>query len=39
MSKVFSIMLICLLMVAGSAAAGERNNTASYNRLASRLKM
>lgn len=34
MSKVFSIMLICLLMVAGSAAAGERNNTASYNRLA-----
>lgn len=34
MSKVFSIMLICLLMLAGSAAAGERNNTASYNRLA-----
>ena len=34
MSKVFSIMLICLLMAAGSAAAGERNNTASYNRLA-----
>lgn len=34
MSKVFSIMLICLLMVAGSAAAGERNNTSSYNRLA-----
>ena len=34
MSKVFSIMLICLLMVAGSATAGERNNTSSYNRLA-----
>lgn len=34
MSKVFSIMLICLFMVAGSAAAEARNNTASYNRLA-----
>lgn len=34
MSKVLSIMVICLLMVAGSATAEARNNTASYNRLA-----
>ncbi len=34
MSKVINIMLICLLMLAGSVEAADQNNTASRNRLA-----